>query len=372
MTDNDSIDVNHWQQSDALVLSSQYHPQISADHPAFAKLPPEAQAMANAIHKQDERWSHKRYFKGGLSRRLIAALNGYHFAGKVADCMMKKNPHAGKQLGRCMQDWFCEFCAYLRGQDMLKKYANSWAEGLWFKMVLSLAVGICPTDPEHDYMADVLDAMEAIVKRLQAEKRMDGYVAWLEIKVHEFYPHLIVTPHIHVLLRCDNPPDARDFVRGMSLVVADEWLERHLEAVPDLFIAPVKSEANFYELLKYIKPIDVFGPYDRGYRKARADGRLDVFHQEVREFFMALRIETSCWQEKYIQRIRATKLFLVTRRRFFYGGNCHGSAGKPLGLKEAVRRTKAHQNAVRELVEIAREVEDAELKSLEIECCAGC
>ena len=361
MADNEESAVDLWQPSEERVLSSQYHPAISADHPAFAKLPAEAQAQAIALHKQDERWSHKRYFKGGLSRRLIAALNGYHFAGKVADCMMKKNPHAGKQLKRCMQDWFCEYCAYLRGQDMLKKYTYSWAEGKWFELVLSLAVGICPADPEHDYMADVLDAMEAIVKRLQAEKRMEGYVAWFEIKVHQFYPFLVVTPHIHVLLRCDCPPDAQ----AMNVVVATEWLQRRLEAVPDLFIAPVKSEAHFYELLSYIKPSDIFGPYDRGYRAARADGRLDVFHQEVREFFMALRIETSFWQEKYIQRIRAPKLFMVTRRRFFYGGTCHGSAGEPLGLKEADRRTKAHQNAVRELVEIAREVEEATRKVAE-------
>lgn len=361
MNDNEEAAIIHWEPSDALVLSSQYHPAISPDHPAFAKLPAEAQARASALHKQDERWSHKRYFKGDLSGRLIAALNDFHFADKVADCMMKKNPYAGNQLKRCSQDWFCEFCAYLRGQDMLKKYAGAWAEGKWFELVLSLAVGVCPANPEHDYMADVLDAMEAIVKRLKAEKRMTGYVAWFEIKVHQFYPHLIVTPHIHVLLRCDCPPDAQ----AMSKVVVAEWLQRGLEAMPDLFIAPVKSEAHFYELLTYIKPIDVFGPYDRGYRLARAAGRLDVFHQEVRDFFLALRIETGEWQEKYIKRIRASKLFLVTRRRFFYGGTCHGSAGEPLGLKEAERRTKAHQNAVRELVENAREDEEANLKAAE-------
>ena len=361
MADNETIPVDRWQPGEELTLSTQYHPSISPDHRAFAKLPAEAQAMARVLIRQYERWHHKLYFKHGLSGRLIAALNGYHFAGKVADCMMVNNPHAGNQLGRCNQDWACEYCAYLRGQDMLKKYAEAWAEGLWFDLVLSLAVGVCPADPEHDFMADVLDAMEAIVKRLQAEKRMDGYIAWTEIKVHQFYPHLIVTPHIHVLLRCDSPPD----VRAISMVVVDEWIRRRLEAVPDLFIAPVKSAAHFYELLSYIKPIDIFGPYDRGYRAARDAGRLDVFHQEVREFFMALRIETSDWQEKYIQRLRAPKLFLVTRRRFFYGGTCHGSAKNPLGMKAELRRTKAHQNAVRDKVAIAREVEEAEQRVAE-------
>jgi len=51
------------------VLSTQYHPAISPDHPAYAKLPAEQQALAKAMHKQYERWSHKLYFKRGLSDR---------------------------------------------------------------------------------------------------------------------------------------------------------------------------------------------------------------------------------------------------------------------------------------------------------------
>ena len=99
-----------------------------------------------------------------------------------------------------------QVCAYLKGQDLLKKYAGAWKADEWYEMVLSLKVGVCPADPTHDTMRDVLDAMEALVKRLQSNKLMDGYVAWLEVKMHQFYPHLIVTPHIHVLLRCERPP----------------------------------------------------------------------------------------------------------------------------------------------------------------------
>ena len=356
VTSNNNDATDRWEPSDTLVLSTQYHPAICPEHPAFAKLPIEAQQRVSALHHQYNRWSHKLYFKHGLSNRLIAALNGYHFADKVASCMMKKNPHAKNQLGRCNQDWFCEFCAYLRGQDMLKKYAHAWSKGQWFEMVLSLSVGVCPFDPEHDFVADVLDAMEAIVKRLQFEKLMDGYVAWIEIKVHEFYPNLVITPHIHIIMCCESQPD----MRAMNMLVADQWLQRRLAAIPDILIVPVKSEAHFHDLLKYIKPIDLVGPYKRGFSAAKADGRLDVFHQEVREFFITLRRETSFWQKKFIQRIRAAKLFLVTRRRFFYGGTCHGSSGQPLGLKASIRRTKQHQSVVRAKVEIAREVEYAE------------
>ena len=363
MNNNESNDAVRWQPNEQLILDTLNHSTVSPDHPAFAKLPDEAQTKVIALHKQYERWSHKRYFKQDLSGRLIASLNGYHFADKLAECMMHPNPYAKNQLKRCYQDWFCEFCAYLKSQDMLKKYAGAWTDGEWFELALSLAFGVCPADPEHDYIGDVLDAMEAVVKRLKEEGHMKNFVAWFEIKVHQFYPHLIVTPHIHVIMKSDCPPDTDAF----GVVVKSEWLQRRLEAIPDLFILPVKSEAHFYELLQYIKPIDLLGPYNNGYRVARDAGRLDVFHQEVRECFMALRIETSVWQEKWIDRIRAPKPFLVTRRRFFYGGTCHGSSGQPLGMKLVERRTKQHQNAVRERVAMAKEVEEASLKTVERE-----
>ncbi len=55
----------------------------------------------------------------------------------------------------------------------------------WYEMVLSLKKGVCPHDPDHDHIADLLDAMVAAVKRLQDDKQMAGYIAWLEIKVHQ-------------------------------------------------------------------------------------------------------------------------------------------------------------------------------------------
>jgi len=269
--------------------------------------------------------------------------------------MMIRNLYAEHvPFNRCRLDWFCEFCAYLKGQDMLKKYAGAWEPNGWYEMVLSLAVGVCPAAPEHNYMRDVLDAMSAAVKRLQKKKHMLGHIGWLELKVHQFYPNLIVTPHIHILLRCDCPPDRDAF----AVIIAGEWTNRKLRAVPDLFLEPVKSEAHFYELLAYIKPVDLFGPYDSGYHAARAAGKLDQFHQDVREFFLALNEETRDFQERYIKKKRKHVLMPVTMRRFLYGGWCHGSSGHPLGLKEAVRRTKGHQDAVRAKVELAREVEE--------------
>lgn len=348
------IETDCWPTND-FYLSQLYHPVMNPEHKDFHRLPADQQALVQALQKQYDRWSHKLYFKRGLPGRLIAALNGYHFAAKLCSCMMVANKYTKHvQYGRCHQDWFCEFCAYMKGQDLLKKYAGAWADGSWFEMVLSLEVGVCPSEPEDDWIADVYDAMEAAVKRLQAEKNMQGYLGWLEVKVHQFYPNLLCTPHIHVLLHCDCPPDHS----SLAAVIAGEWASRKLRSVPDLLLKPVKSEAHFYELLRYIKPIDLLGPYDQGYRAARAAGRIECFHQEVQDFFLAMRYETSDCQQKWNTRLRASRDYIVTRRRFFYGGNCHGSAKYPLGLNLAERRTKEHQNAVRDQVAAARDAED--------------
>ncbi|MCX6923478.1 MAG: hypothetical protein NT154_09765, partial [Verrucomicrobia bacterium] len=320
---------------------------------------------------------HKLYFKQGLSGRLIAALNGYDWANKLADCMMIPNPYSKHfPFNRCNLDWFCEFCAYLKGQDLLKKYAGAWEPEAWHEMVISLVTGVCLADPERDDIGDVYDAMEAIIKRLKEEKHMQGYVGWLEIKVHSFWPSVLCTPHIHVLLRCDQPPDREVFER----VIAEEWAtwtpraepglfnpqgwylkllrNTRLLSVPDLFLEPVKSEAHFYEVLHYIKPIDLFEPYHSGYQAARAAGQLERFHEEVRDFFYSLLAETTRFQQRWDNKTEQYKSMTVTRRRFLYGGNCHGSSSYPLGLKVAVRRTHEHQEAIRAKVELAKEVEE--------------
>lgn len=63
--------------------------------------------------------------------------------------------------------------------------------------------------------------------------------------------------------------------------------------------------------------------------------------------------------------VQRRKLKLVTRRRFLYGGNCHGSAGEPLGLAEDVRRTKEHQDAIRAKVALAKEAEERSREAAE-------
>ena len=368
---------NCWQPSPRLRLSRLYHPDLSDEHPAFQDLPAKEQRLVVALHDQYDRWSHKLYFKHGLSGRLIAALNGYDFADKLASCMMVPNRYSERfPFARCGLDWFCDFCAYLKGQDLLKKYGNAWKENAWYQLVLSLKTGLSLEDPNWDDMGYVWEAMETIIKRLKDRHLAQGYVGWREIKVHDFWPSLVCTPHIHVLLRCDDEPD----LAVVADVVAEIWAtwrprpdsyvrfspagwylnclrNTRLRSVPDLFLESVKTEAHFYDLLTYVKPIDLLGPYDRGYRAAQAAGQLEEFHQEVREFFRSLPMEAAEYQERWDAKIRKARWMLVTRRRFLYGGCCHGASNHPLGLKEAVRRTQEHQEAIRAKVSKAREAE---------------
>ena len=133
MSEQAYSDGSRWKPGPKLLLARQYHPNMSADHPAFSKLPFKKQQLVSALHKQYEHWYHKPYFRQGLPGRLITVLNDYWFAQKLADCAMKTNPYAKnpnpyakKQAYiRCNLDWFCGYCAYIRGQDLLKKYTGS-------------------------------------------------------------------------------------------------------------------------------------------------------------------------------------------------------------------------------------------------------
>ncbi len=164
-----------------------------------------------------------------------------------------------------------------------------------------------------------------------------------------------------MLLRCDSPPDQDVFDKA----IAGEWSSRQLATEPDLDLKPVEWEAHFHNILEYIKPIDIYGPYQRGYRAAKAHCRVEFFHGEVCEFFYALTAETASEQFKRDKRSKELIPVPVTRRRFLYGGCCHGSAKHPLGLKIALRRTKEHQEAIRTKVQLAREAEEAQKQQAE-------
>lgn len=357
--DGDRVDL---QLRKEFVLSQINHAKLNSNHPYFKRIPTGKQELIKKLYAQNEKWRYRPYFKKGMSNRLIAVANDYDYAWKLANCMMVRNPHtlALKYL-RCGLDWFCPFCAYLKGQEILKKYAGAWREDFWQNLVFSLTDSVNLVDPEHDEMNTVWDTMLAVIRRLKDDACFNGYIAWIEIKIKSFWPQLLVVPHVHVLI-CGAVYLDDNQIKNIA---NQEWRNSGLNSTLNVYINPVQSESHFHNLLTYIKPIDLCGPYSSGFRQARMDGKLECFHQEVQEFFYALPMEAGVYQKRTtkrnikrnIKRFRQFRERLTTRRRFLYGGNCHGSARNAIGVKKVIRQTMVHQNSIRARVAQAREDE---------------
>ena len=343
-----------WVPSPELRLSWLYHPALSMAHPMFDILPDQSQRLLNELERQSNRWSHKAYFKDGLSSRRIAVLNGYHRADRLVKCMMQNNKYSiARKYQRCELIWFCPFCSYLKAQDLLKKYAPAWKPDAWYQLVFSLRGGICLSILGHDSMSQIWEMMRACIKRLKEVcSGFGGYAAWEELVVNCFWPAIIVTPHINVLFRAEAPPDIEQFAR----IARGEWPSDSRRVVPNLQFQPMKSEAHFYNFLKYVKPIDLLTPYNTGYRQAGTKGQIEGFHQGVREFFEGYGVESSEYRERAIKGV--PRLLYVERSHYFYAGQCHGSAKEPLGVPTGIRRTSEHQDAIRVRVDEAKQMEE--------------
>jgi hypothetical protein len=130
-------------------------------------LPQTSYDLLTRLRKQSERWGHKPYFKANVIDRRIALLNGYHRADRLLDCAMTSNRFNPElPYSVCKLSWFCPYCAYLKGQDLLKKYGPAWATGKWHWLVFSLRGGICVANPAHDSLKEIWSAMRACVQRL--------------------------------------------------------------------------------------------------------------------------------------------------------------------------------------------------------------
>ena len=153
--------------SPEFILGSLNHAEVTSDHPYFDCIPVAKRDLITALEKQSRRWSKKPYFRDNLQGRRIAVLNDYSKSATLSDCMMIKRSRLAKDYKRCMLDWFCEFCAYLKGQELLKKYACAWTPQGWYHMVFSLQLPIDLADPDRDGIEDVFDAMLDILKKLK-------------------------------------------------------------------------------------------------------------------------------------------------------------------------------------------------------------
>ena len=272
-----------WTPSPELRKDLLYHPDLSCRHEHFRILPDEDQDLLGRLERQSERWLHKPYFKANLQDRRIAVLNGYHRSTRLLDCMMVKNKFTHtRYLNRCKLAWFCPFCAYLKGQDQLQKYGPAWDDGLWHWMVFSIRGGIEVADPDRDRLSEVWDAMKRCRSKERLEEVFEGYqghLAWEELAVYRFWPRLLWTPHLNILVRSSTEPDRKRFER----IVDEEWYRQdpsgehpsseRLRSRPNVFVQRPNSEAHFQELLGYVKPIDLLTPYNSGFEQAKTDCR---------------------------------------------------------------------------------------------------
>ena len=382
-----------WTPSSALRKDLLFHPELSCRHENFRDLGNEDQEFLGRLERQSERWLHKRYFKENVEDRRIALLNGYHRSNRLLNCMMIKNGFThNRYLKRCDLAWFCPFCAYLKGQDQLKKYGPAWDAHSWHWMVLSIRGGIEVADPDHDTLSEVWDAMKRCCERARLEKVFEGYqghLAWEELAVYKFWPRLRWTPHLNILIQSSSEPDRKRFER----VVEEEWYRQDprgkgprgkgprgrgprgrgprgrgprgrgprgkdpdldkLRCEPTVSLKQPKSEAHFYELLQYIKPIDLVTPYLSGFEKAKAAGQLETFHQEVRLFFEGYAVEASRHRSQKVPGKKGKQDRTVERTHYFSAGTCHGSCPNAVGITKEARSTPEHQSDIRRRIEDA-------------------
>jgi hypothetical protein len=334
-----------------ILLSHCYHPELHSEHKDFAQLPVHAQWALNKLEQQSARWCHKPYFqsRGGLPNTRIAILNGYYRTDRLLNCMMERNKY-GTGYGRCGLA-MCPFCQYLKGQAMLKKYGLAWHPQRWHWLVISIEGFANLSRCQAEQIVDVWEAIRCGVKAWK--DTVDGVTCWEELSVYSFVPDVLVTPHVNLLICTPGELDL-DSLRG---AVAGAWKARKLTVQPDIEPRRPKSEAHFYEMLQYFKPIDLLTPYNSGFWTARDTGDRERLHEGVRLFFEGYAEAVTEYRKIYQNKLRRKVICLIARTPNHYFGKCHGSAKTPLGMRKEERDTKEHQELMKTLKLNAKEDE---------------
>jgi hypothetical protein len=255
-----------------------------------------------------------------------------------------ENWSRGKKLWkRCGLPAFCEFCGYVKGQDNLKKYAMAWMPLAWHSLTLSTA-GFIRFDPggETDVL-ELWDGNRGILGNLK--KHVQGYFGWEELAVRSFYPEVLVSAHTHV-----NVFDQA----GVDLDLLQRLALAEMEARPgmpdvNILIEPDLQEGHFLSCAKYIGQMDVSIPYREGHHMASEAGELELFHQNVQEFYHGYCMLITEYREIKVRKKRRKELRPFVRSPYVYAGTCHGSSRACVATSRHVRGTKAHQEDVRQL-----------------------
>ena len=342
-----------WMPADEIVLAQSYHPALHSGHPAFGRLPVDAQWALAALEKQNARWEHKPYFKtrGGLENTRIAILNDYHKTERLLNCMMVPNQYSAyTPFGRCGLP-ACPFCQYLRGQNNLKKFAPAWEQDCCFWLVFSIRGNVNLWDCNAADVVRVWDTIRTCLKRWKVS--LDGCAAWEELAVYTFLPDLLCTPHVNTMVFKSGSLD----LDLLSQIIVEEWSASGLSVLPDIKIEAFKSEAHFHRSLEYVKPIDLLTPYNTAFQSARHTGDVERLHEAVRHFLDGYAEIISEYRHFTNSALGTYDLRPYARIAHFSYGRCHGSAGKPIGTSAQERRTREHQELINTLKLNAREDE---------------
>lgn len=352
-------DPHLWAPTPAFIQAHQFHPDLHPGHPIFAHLPFRSQQLLCEHELQSERWNHKPYFRDGVGNRRIALLGGYQHSERLVSCMMipvdKHAPKVRPYFRRCCLPNFCDFCAYIRGQHYLKKFAYAWEPGAWNHVTVSIR-GFVQLSAGLDYQVlRIWNALRGVASIL-ARWCCRGVFGWEELSVGSLFPEALVGPHVHALLYA---PGGLDESKLRAAFQAGWIVYRDLPPF-DIRIESSLTSPHFLSCLRYVKPIDLLTPYATGFALAREARELCHFHQNVNDVLWGLDLATTEFRRFLAKKPRRVKRRPVARTAGFHFGQCHGSSKSCLATPADARATEEHQDAVRQLCREAWNLEGAE------------
>jgi len=160
-----------WCPSPELIQSLLPHSSLHPGHPLFELLPARSRSLLQRLEVQSRRWSAKKCFKDGVPSRRIMLLNDFHESDRLVSCLMVPMPRRRRnstQMKPCGLIRFCPFCAYRRGEDLMRRYARSWRDGTLHHLTLSLSGDVAFVPGNDAAVPLIWDCMRIALSRNHA------------------------------------------------------------------------------------------------------------------------------------------------------------------------------------------------------------